>query len=91
MVIAFQPLLALDLFTVGKALKKYGWNVLIAIDQLANAILLGDPDETISSRAAKHYSHKDGWGWLARTLDKIDPGHSKDSIELDEGKDAIFP
>ncbi len=74
-----------------KWLCKYFWNNIIAVDQLANALLAGDPDETISSRAAKHYDHKDGWGWLARTLDKIDPGHSAKSIELDEGKDALLP
>ncbi len=72
-------------------LGKYALNNLIAVDQLANALLAGDPDETISSRAAKHYDHKDGWGWLARMLDKIDPGHSSKSIELDEGKDALLP
>ncbi len=83
--------MALHLRTLAGRLKKYAHNVLIAVDQLANAILLGDPDETISSRAAKHYSHKDGWGWLARFLDKIDPGHSADAIERDEGKDAILP
>jgi hypothetical protein len=30
---------------------KYVLNLLIALDQLANAILLGSPDETLSSRA----------------------------------------
>ena len=29
----------------------YGKNVLIAVDQLANALLAGWPDETLSSRA----------------------------------------
>jgi hypothetical protein len=33
--------------------KKWFWNVLIALDQLVNALAFGDPDETISSRAAK--------------------------------------
>ena len=36
-----------------KKITKYFWNLLIALDQLANTILAGDPDETISSRAAK--------------------------------------
>ncbi len=32
-----------------------GWikDILIGVDQLGNALLRGDPDETISSRAAK--------------------------------------
>ena len=74
-----------------KFIHKWLWNILIAVDQTFNAILFGDPDETISSRAAKHLGHRDGWAWLARFLDTIDPGHSKDAIELDEGKDSLLP
>jgi len=70
---------------------RWGWNILIAVDQLGNAILFGDPDETISSRAAKHLGHYDGWHWLATFLDAIDPGHSADAIEHDEGKDGLLP
>ena len=36
----------------------YLMRVLIAIDQLANAVLLGAPDETLSSRA--HRAWRDG-------------------------------
>lgn len=72
-----------------KFLWAYVWNVLIGIDQLANAILGGDPDETISSRAAKR-SHVWGWHVLGRLLEFIDPGHMKRAIEPDEGKDALF-
>ena len=68
---------------------RYLWNLFIAVDQLANAVLFGDPDETISSRAAKR-SHVWGWHMLGRFLDWIDPGHMARSIEADEGKDAIF-
>jgi len=69
---------------------KYFWNVLIAIDQLANTIFLrGDPDETISSNAGKK-QHKARWAktlcWL---LNKLDTNHCKKSIELDEGDDGI--
>lgn len=32
-------------------MKQYILNILIAIDQLANAALNGDPDETLSARA----------------------------------------
>jgi len=78
-------------------LGKWALNVLIGIDQLANALTGGDPDETISSRLGKIKSKHGGeipwyrplsrivdWG-----LDKIDPGHSIDAIEPDEGKDAV--
>jgi len=73
-------------------------NILLGIDQLGNTILGGDPDETISSRLGKLKRRHGGvipwtrplskivdWG-----LDKIDPGHSIDSIEEDEGKDALI-
>ena len=60
-------------------------NVLLGIDQLANTIAGGDPDETISSRAGK----KEGHHWLATALcwmlDKVDNNHCRDAIEHDEG------
>ncbi len=79
-------------------LGKYILNVLIGIDQLGNSLLGGDPDETISSRLGKLKIRHGGkiswyrplskiidWG-----LDKIDPNHSIDAIEDDEGKDAVI-
>jgi len=66
---------------------KYFKNILIAIDQFLNALLFGDPDETLSSRVAKHYPHR------AAIIDKIffwQPNHCQESIEADEGDDAIF-
>lgn len=35
-------------------MKKYIWNVLIALDQLGNALTGGFADETMSSRMGKH-------------------------------------
>ena len=77
---------------------KWILNILISIDQLGNTILGGDPDETISSRLGKMkvkhggripwyrpFSKVIDWG-----LDKIDPNHSIDAIEKDEGKDACI-
>lgn len=70
-------------------LKKYIWNVLIAIDQLANALLLGDPDETISSRIGK-IRHKNKFAdFLSRLLHLIDKNHVEESREDDEGSDEI--
>jgi hypothetical protein len=67
---------------------KYLWNVLIAVDQFGNALGGGDPDETISSRAAKAQRVGKRWGCvLCRWLDKIDPNHCEKSIETDEGLD----
>jgi len=68
---------------------KYIWNILISIDQLANTILGGDPDETISSRAGK-LQYKRGWAnFLCKFLNYLDTGLCKKSIEIDEGKDGV--
>lgn len=71
-------------------MKKYLYNILIGIDQLANAILGGDPDETISSRMGKHLARKDCpiCNLLCSLLNKIQPDHCIKAIEPDEGKNA---
>lgn len=69
-------------------MRKYIRNVLVAIDQLANAVIGGDPDETISSRCAKGQD-KLYWRLLGVILEWFDPGHLARSIEHDEGKDAL--
>jgi hypothetical protein len=74
---------------LGEIMSRYLWNILIALDQLLNAFLCGDPDETVSSRAAKNL-HLWHWSMLARFLEWIDPGHMKRAIELDEGDDAAW-
>lgn len=76
-------------------LGRYTKNVLVGIDQLANALWGGDPDETISSRLGK--LKRAGGGRIDRPLpraidrglDRIDPGHSIEAIEEDEGKNAL--
>lgn len=71
--------------------KKYFWNNLIAIDQLVNTILAGDPDETMSSRFGKWLLlPKDTWKFrvayvICRLLHILDKGHCDKSIENDEG------
>ena len=70
-------------------IKKYVYNLLISIDQLFNTILLGDPDETISSRMGK-WVKRDGWRRdvakpIAWFLDKLDKNHCEDAIEKNEG------
>lgn len=70
-------------------LGRYILNVLIAIDQLGNALALGDPDETISSRCAKA-AHGSGWWRLGRLIEAVDPGHLSRTIEPDEGKDRLL-
>jgi len=70
---------------------KYIFNILIAIDQLANALIGGDPDETISSRCGKYKNKCILCKILCKILDKIDYRHCEEAIEPDEGKeDLIF-
>lgn len=72
-----------------KLIGRYLINILISLDQLGNTILLGSPDETISSRIGRlklNYGGSIPWtrpvtkltDWL---LDKIDPNHTIDAIE----------
>lgn len=91
--VIFGLILLFDLWIILKfGLKVYlrrWFNVLIGLDQTANAFFGGDVDETISSRAAKR-ADKRGWKLLVRILEAIDPGHTKRALEPDEGKDAIL-
>lgn len=72
-------------------MRKYLLNVAIAVDQLLNTICGGDPDETISSRIGKR---RDGaerfWAKIVDRLFFWQRGHTKNSIETDEGKDAAL-
>ena len=73
-------------------------NVLIGVDQLGNALWGGDPDESVSSRIGKmklYYKGRIPWyHFFFKVIDwglnKIDPNHSIDAIEHDEGKDAVI-
>ena len=61
-------------------------NVLIGIDQLTNTVIGGDPDETISSRAAKAARKGKRWGCvLCRFLSLFEKDHCEKSLEPDEG------
>ena len=69
---------------------KYFWNVALAIDQLFNALLGGDPDESISSRAGKR-QHTQKWAlYLCKMLHIIDENHCDKYIEEDEGDRQIL-
>ena len=64
---------------------------LIGFDQFGNVLIGGDPNETLSFRAAKT-QHKWYWRWLGYFLEWVDPGHLARSLEEeeDEGKDAVY-
>lgn len=71
-------------------MRKYLLNLLIAIDQGANTLLGGDPDETISSRAGKGQAQGKRWACvLCRFLDWFQRDHCAKSIERNEGADAV--
>lgn len=60
-------------------------NVAIAFDQLCNAIFRGTPDETLSSRAWRHYVKGD-YKWPCRVIDAIfwfDKDHCRTSYEAE--------
>lgn len=53
-------------------MKLWALNLLIALDQLANCLLRGDPDETLSARAHRMREKKQRyWGWLANAIDAL--------------------
>lgn len=72
-------------------LKLYIHNVGIGLDQFVNAIVGGDPDETLSSRMGKSAAkgHR-WWGWVHDALDYFWPNHCKKAIDKTEGKDEII-
>jgi hypothetical protein len=74
---------------------QYLWNLLIAVDQLGNAILAGDPDETISSRLGKWREGPSGWRRsvayaVCRLLHILDKSHCERSVEPDEGDRGLL-
>ena len=67
------------LYLIGRNPSK-AWVLAIAHDQLGNAALNGDPDETVSSRANRARSEGRRWGCvLCRILDWLQPDHCRDS------------
>jgi hypothetical protein len=73
-------------------MKKYLWNLFVACDCLCNAILGGDPEETMSSRMGKYVANKSGWFpcQICKLLNLIQKDHCVKAIELDRGNNAIF-
>lgn len=82
-----------------RELKPFWKRFLLALDNLGNVILslipslkrkgFGYEDEQISSVVGKNYIWRNDRSWfisgLYKFLDWIDPGHCRNSIELDEG------
>jgi hypothetical protein len=81
--------------------KRYIINVLEAIDQVVNALMAGDPDETISSRIGKAARGDFGnaWQMIARPFEILidwifaklgQENHCRREIEADEGRDDLI-
>ena len=70
----------------------YLWNILIWLDIGVNVLLLGDPNETVSSRAARAMRRDQPWWacWVCTVTDWFDPNHCPKAIEPDEGTDSWF-
>ena len=65
---------------------RYFINLFIALDQTANAIFLGDPDETISSRLGRNYPNS----VMTRVVNILffwDKNHCKENIEPESNTD----
>lgn len=74
-----------------KLLLAYFINISVSLDQVINALLFGDPDETISSRAGKARrlgSFK--WTLIAEVIDWLcfvfEREHCRKSMERDRDK-----
>ena len=69
----------------GKRVKVWLWNLLIAVDQLGNAVLAGSPDETLSARThRKAQAGQKFWRALRWVIDRIfffDRDHCRTSYE----------
>ena len=74
-----------------KYLIQFVKNLLVSIDQFFNVLMLGDPDETISSRAGRVWPDT---LWM-KFIDKLmfwQTNHCHKAIEKSEGKkDILFP
>lgn len=66
-----------------KPLRRYVYSVLIALDQLANALAYGYPDETVSFRSAQARGAGKRWGCvLCKFLDFVDPDHCNKTLKM---------
>lgn len=75
---------------------KWGLNILIGFDNFVSSVLLGDPDETISSRLGKAQRDNAPLKPVADLVDFVvlelfgQAQHCQKSIERDEGKDKLI-
>jgi len=73
------------------AIRNYLVRLLIALDQLANVILGGWPDETISSRCGRRFQAHWWWKMLGKVLNWIDPNHVYDAQKNERSGSHLPP
>jgi hypothetical protein len=79
-----------------RSFRLYVLNIMVAVDQLVNAMLLGDPDETISSRVGKGARSNIALSAFEFLIDLMflpiegEWNHCKRHIEIDEGKNEVL-
>jgi hypothetical protein len=80
-------------------IKKAGFNMLVSVDQFGNVVLLGDPDETISSRTGRAVmSERPVWfiKYLHASIDKMfhiligQKNHCVDAVEKEDHNEEIW-
>ena len=69
-------------------MKRWLLNILLAFDLFLNAVFLGDPRETISSRIGKKADRGDCklCLFLCKWLDRLDRRHCSAAINWNEGR-----
>jgi len=71
---------------------RYLLNLAILLDEAANTLAGGSPNETISERAAKARNAGRRWGCvLCRALNWINRGHCDRALTSTIGDDAVIP
>lgn len=73
-------------------LGRYFLNLAVLLNEAANTLLGGSPNETISERAAKARNAGRRWGCvLCSLLNRINPGHCDNALTSTIGDDAVIP
>jgi hypothetical protein len=71
---------------------RYLLNYAVLLDEAANTVFGGSPNETISERAAKARNAGRKWGCLlCLVLNRINPGHCDNALTSTIGDDAVIP
>lgn len=67
------------------------FEIIMSIDRFVNALLLGDPDESLSSRFGRQKDTYKFYKYLCLVLSLFDRNHCEDAVQPEEGSDQIAP